>query len=296
MKRYLAAFLLILHTCCLYSQASFKVLFKTYPTGSIQRIYDYDYAFKDDVVFWLLDSSVRYISKDSMVILTINYPVKEKWTQTVDYLNAKKQIVKTEHFIQDYLYKTTEWKYDTQNHVTYHAEIEKDSKIKSYTRCYSFDIKKTPEGCTEVEHCSLNGKQEFTTFNYYDKKHNIQKQVRENDAHKAMHIETYNYSSTGKLLSREVFFPEFGVTKYYKETWWDTKCYKAIPYTGDLITVENKEQALRKELLRNKIFLQTNECENMEYTLNNFANTLIFKKGAEHNKKIATVVIKEKIK
>ncbi len=296
MKQYFAVLLLIIYITSASAQASFKVIFKTYPTGSIQHIYNYDYLYKDEFHLFYRDSTVIYISKDSMVIMTEQYPTKEKMICTVDYYNTKKQLVKTEHFIEDYLMKITEWKYDTMKRIIYHSEKETDSKTRSYVRSYSFEVKKTPEGVTETEYCKFNGKPEFSTINYYDKKHQIYKQVRENDAHKAIHIETYNYSSNGKLLSREIFFPEFGITKYYKEKGWDTKCNKTMPLTGDYITEENKEQVLIKEMNKNKNLLLNSDCPDMEFIFTNFANTISFSKESERNTKTASISIKERMK
>jgi hypothetical protein len=278
------------------AQTTFKVVFKNYNTGTIVRTYDYEFSYKNDFSLFLDDSIVTRASADSLVVMEEKYVPREKMKRTVSYFNAKKQLVRKESFIEDYIYQTEEWKYDTFNRVIYEALQETGSKEHSFQRTFSFKTEKTNDGVEVTENCSFNGALEFCTTNFYDKKHVIYKQIRKNDEGKPIHIETYEYNAAGKLVQRQVYFPEFGVTKYFKEGSGDPKCYRYAPLGPEKINEENKEDILKKELLKNKAILLSNDCEDLEYKYMNSVNSILIKKIHEHNKRTVSVTIKEKIK
>lgn len=297
MRRTLLVLLLL--TCLkadLHAQSSFKVVFKTYPTGTITRTYLYDYDYKNEFLLWLTDSIVTYASKDSMVLMTLTYPVRDKMKRSVSYLDKKKRIIKTEQYIQDYMAKSEEWKYDTLNRITYHSVKETGSSYNSYVRTYTYNVEKTSEGTAEKENCYHAGHLEFATTDYYDKKHCILKQVRQNDAGKTIHVETYTYDKFGRLSERELYFPEFGVTKHYKEDCADAKCHKIAVLPYEKVTESNIETILKKELIRYKVLLLGDDCEELEYKLINAITGIEIKKKKDHYKRTIAISIKERVK
>jgi hypothetical protein len=210
------------------------------------------------------------------VILTISFPFREKSVyKTINYLSGKKQLIKTEEFRDDNPLVTKEWRYDDKGFKTLYYE---DNKMngKNYKKTYEHTTDKKNGETIVTESSYFNGKIEFYTKSYYDKKNVKYKEVRLNDNNKdVVHIESFIYGENGKLKERSVFFPEWHVTKKFAEKGGDAapKCFKTMPVgIADKPTLSSKQIYLKKVLTKNQFIVLSSECEEFEYRFRNFSN------------------------
>src|ERR1043165_5773500 len=79
------------------AQSTFKAGWNTYPVGSVIKEYTYTANFADSLHLNPSDSAYTYASPDSSVTMTVVYPLRDRSVyKTINYFNAKKQIIKTE--------------------------------------------------------------------------------------------------------------------------------------------------------------------------------------------------------
>jgi len=286
MKKYLLFFFLSVVATSLYAQPIFKAGWNSYKTGMIIHEYTYDYNFKDSSHLYLTDSSIIYATGDSLVTLTVNYPLHEKILyKTAHYYNIKKQLIKSEEYKGDELLVSNEWKYDEKNRKI--CQIE-DNKItgKNYKKNYDY----TPEKNGDIiitESAYENGRIEFYTKSYYDKNSVKYKEVRLNDNNKdIIHIESYIYGDNGKVKERTVYFPEFKVTKKFdeKEGYEQAKCFRSLPMgTNEKINLRTRITFIKKFLAKVQPVLSDPDCHEFEYKFSNNNNCEIIVKTTSIN-------------
>ena len=292
---FLAMMLVLLMSLHCGAQSTFQSGWKTYKTGTLAKQYDYSFDFGDSVRLAFLDSIATFASTDSSVTVSIENAPKSKPTRTVNYLNSKKQVVKCEYYVGDALYKVNLWHYDTFNRITYFSYAETKAPVHNYVRTYSYQAEKTAEGTLEIERSSYNGKPEFTTEHYFNKKHMPLKDIRMNDVHQIEHIETFKYDANGHLKERSIFFPEFGVTKHFEEKHADTKCIKNIPLGKEHVPPAARELYMKRLVARNKLAFLSDDCPDLEYTFSNGAIDIVVTKEKEHNRRKISFTTRERL-
>lgn len=292
-------FLLVLLHLQLWGQATFKAGWNTYKTGFITHEYTYDYTYKDSIHLYLTDSAMIFATTDSLVTMTVNYPIHEKAIyKTVHYFNIKKQLVKTEEYKGDNLLTSNEWKYDDKNRKIYHFEENKQSG-KNYKRNYDYTTEKNGD-VVVTESQYADGRIEFYTKSYYDRNSVKYKEVRLNDNNKdVVHIETYTYGENGKVKERTVYFPEFKVTKKFdeREGYELPKCFRSLPMgTLEKINIHTRITFMKKFLMKVQPILTDKDCEDYEYKFSNYTNCEILVKTTKvNNTKKVIFRYKEKV-
>ena len=279
MKNIVFALVLFFFFANTWAQSTFKAGWDTYKTGMITHEYTYNYSFNDSFRLYFADSSIIFSAPDSAVVVMINYPVQSKtFHKTINYFNAKKQVLKTEEYKGENLLFTREWKYDDKNRKNYYYEDDKVND-KSYKKTYDYSTDKKTGDLIITESDYSNGRIEFYTKSYYDKQLVKYKEVRLNDNNKdIIHIETYTYGDNGQLLGRSVFFPEFKVTKKFAEPGADDppKCLKTLPLSpSEKIYLPGKVIYLKNFLNKIRPLLSKPECIEYEYKYANMANEII---------------------
>lgn len=258
---------------------TFKAGWKTYDAATLIQDYTYSYVPTDSLELVVKDSALTYITADSSVVMTEYYKKKENaFYKDVSYFTTKKQLARTELYKDDYLIESNEWKYDDKNRKLLHLRTNNLNK-NTYKKTYDYSTdKKTGE--TVVMECAyFNGKIEFYTQQYFDKHDVLNKEVRLNDNKKdVVHVETYTYGENGKVKERSVYFPQFKVTKKFAEPAGavPAKCYCIKP-AGIAIraTLANRNDYVKKVLIRNKVQLSDTTCPDFEYTFTNSLNCSI---------------------
>jgi len=256
-----------------WAQPTFKAGWNTYTTGIITHEYTYSFTPNDSFRLYPTDSAIIYSATDSAAVVMVSYPFREKtYNKTINYFNAKKQVVKTEEYKGDNLLMVKEWRYDDKNRKNYYFEDNKTSG-KNYKKNYEYATDKKTGDLIITESAYYNGKIEFYTKSYYDKKNVKYKEVRLNDNNKdVIHIESYTYGENGKVKERSVFFPEFRVTKKFQESGADDapKCTKVTPLgTAERIYPPGKAIYLRNFLNKIQSMLSDPECSQFYYKYSN---------------------------
>jgi len=163
------------------AQPSFKVGWNTYKTGMITHQYTYSYTYTDSTVLQLTDTLTILTSTDSLVSVSIHTPMRGRNVyKTADYLNPRKQLVKTEVYKDDALQSNNEWRYDDKNRKCLHVEENKLNGT-MYKKTYDYSNDKKSGDMVITESAYYNGKIEFYTKTYCDKKNCKYKEVRLND-------------------------------------------------------------------------------------------------------------------
>ena len=273
MKKIIFSFIILLSTADIWAQATFKAGWETYKTAMIIHEYTYNYSFNDSFRLALADSAEILVAPDSAVVMQVNFPFREKTiSKTINYFNAKKQVIKTEEYRGDNLTMLHEWRYDEKNRKSYYFEDNKLSG-KNYKKNYEYSTDKKTGDFVVTESSYYNGKIEFYTKSYYDKKTVKYKEVRLNDNNKdVIHIESYTYGDNGKVKERSVFFPEFKVTKKFTEPGGDDapKCIKATPLNpAEKIYGPGKAIYLKNFLRKIQAMVTDPECSEFQYTFSN---------------------------
>ncbi|MES2702203.1 MAG: hypothetical protein V4649_06165 [Bacteroidota bacterium] len=268
------ASLLLLFVGVAHGQGNtFKAGWHTYQTGIIIHEYAYNCNFNDTVKLSLTDSSKVYATSDSLVTMTLCQPVKERSVyKTVNLLNAKKQILRTEEYKDDNQQMLKEWKYDDKNRKCYHLEENKRTGT-VFKKTFNFTTDKKNGDFIILENAYYNGRIEFYTKTYYDKRLVKYKEVRLNDNNKdVVHIETFSYGENGRVKERTVFFPEWKVTKKFAENagLMPAKCFKSFPAgIADKITPSTRLAYIKKVLTKNRATLSDAQCDEYEYCFTN---------------------------
>jgi hypothetical protein len=185
-------------------------------------------------------------------------------------------LLKTEDYKDDNLLEIKEWKYDDKNRKTYSID---DNKINgnNYKKYYEYATDKKNGDQVITETAYFDGRVEFYTKTYIDKKNIKYKEIRLNDNNKdVVHIETFIYNKDGKLTERSVYFPEWKVTKKFTEPVDDDlqpKCLRILPVgIPDKLTPATKIPYIKKVLVKNKLVLTDKDCPHFSYTFRNFTN------------------------
>ena len=284
---------------CLQAQPTFKAGWNSYITRTITHEYTYDCSFKDSARLYITDSAITFAAPDSLVTMTVNYPLHEKAVyKTVYYFNPKKLLIRSEKYKGENLQKSNEWKYDVKNRPVYHYEDNKDNG-NNYKQISEYNNEKDGENViTESQY--FNGKIEYYTKSYYDRKGVKYKEVRLNDNNKdIIHIESYTYGENGKVKERTVYFPEFKVTKKFDEKEGSelSKCFKTMPMgVTDKINPHTRITFIKKFLSKIQPILSDKDCQEYEYTFNNGSNCeLIVRTTKVNNMKQVVYRYKEKM-
>jgi hypothetical protein len=245
----------------------------------ITHEYNYGYSLNDSFRLYLSDSTQVLASTDSAVVVAVNFIIRENtYNKTINYFNTKKQVTKTEEYKGENLLAVKEWKYDDKNRKTYYFE---DNKVngKNYKKNYDYSTDKKTGDLIVTESSYYNGKIEFYTKSYYDKKLVKYKEVRLNDNNKdVIHIESYTYGDNGKVKERSVYFPEFKVTKKFEEKGADDapKCSKVLPLSpSEKIYPPGKAIYLKNFLKKIQAMISDPECSQFEYKYCNQINDII---------------------
>ena len=278
MKSIIFTLVLFIWTVDVRGQATFKAGWDTYKTKMVIHEYTYNFTPNDSFRLYPADSTVILISSDSAAVIVVNYPLREKtYNKTINYFNAKKQVIKTEEYKGDNLLILREWKYDEKNRKNYYYE---DNKVtgKNYKKNYDYSTDKKNGDLIVTESSYYNCKIEFYTKSYYDKKMVKYKEVRLNDNNKdVIHIESYTYGDNGKVMERSVYFPEFKVTKKFTESGADEapKCSKVMPLNAsEKIYLPGKAIYLKNFLNKIQPILSDPECTHFEYKYTNLVNEI----------------------
>jgi hypothetical protein len=282
-------------------QQTFKTIWKTYDVGWIIHEYNYNYIHSDSVHLYLLDSATTYVSKDSLVTMTVATRYRDKSLyKTINYLNPAKLVIKTEDIKDEVLQEVDEWVYDDKNRKVQH---HKDSKLNGnkYRKKYEYKTDSKTGGSEAIESSYYNDRIEFYTKMYYDKQHVLYKEVRLNDNNRdVIHVENFYYGENGRLKERTVFFPEFKVTKKFQEQAGDipAKCYafKAVG-VPERATLGTKIAYMKKVLLKNQVSIADPACKEFELTFtNNTTCAITVATTKVNNGKTVRFRFKEKIK
>ena len=256
------------------AQASFKAGWNTYQTGMLIREYGYNYANNDTGKLTLTDSSMILLSPDSLVTLTISFPFREKSVyKKIHYFNEKKQIARIEEYKDENLLVARDWRYDDKGRKVLHTEENKVAG-NNFRKTYDYSVDKKTGDVLVSETSQFNGRVEFYTKSYYDKKNMKYKEIRLNDNNRdVVHIESFFYGENGKLKSRSVYFPEWKVTKHFEEKEGNMPdgCTKSLPVgTAEKITISGRLSFMRRLLVRNMVLLSSPDCEHFCYTYKNY--------------------------
>ena len=276
MKRSIFTLVLCSITVALWAQPVFKAGWNNYPIGTLTHEYGYNVAFADSIKLNITDSSQIFTSPDSLVILVVSFPFRDKSIyKTVHYLNAKKLEIKTEDYKDDNLLKSKEWRYDDKGFKTYYTEENKVNGS-SFRKSYDHFTDKKTGDVIVTETSYNNGRVEFYTKSYYDKKNVKYKEVRLNDNNKdVVHIESFFYGENGKLKERSIFFPEWHVTKKFEEKEGNEipKCFRIMPVgIADKATLPGRMMYIKKVLTKNQMTILDGECHDFEFKFRNFSN------------------------
>lgn len=258
------------------AQPTFKVGWNTYKTGMITHQYTYKYMYTDSTVLLLIDTLNILNTADSMVVVSVHTPMRERSVyKTASFLDGRKQLVKTEEYKDEGLLSYKEWKYDDKNRK--YQQVE-ENKLNGtvYKKNYDYSIDKKNGDVVVAECARYNGKIEFYTKSFYNKRNEKYKEIRLNDNNKdVVHIESYTYGDNGKLKERSVFFPEFKVTKKFedREGAMPTKCYKTLPLgTLEKPNLNNRIPFIKRVLFKNQAVIYDKDCEVFEYKFTNNSN------------------------
>ena len=276
MKKYAFTAILLMFYTTLLAQATFKAGWNTCNTGTLTHEYTYSYVYKDSIRLYITDSLQVFTSTDSLTILTLTFPYHDKSVyKTINYLNPKKLLIKTEEYKDDNMQVSKEWKYDDKQRKNYSFE---DNKLNgnNYKKYYEYNTDKKNGDMVISETAYFNGKVEFYTKTYIDKKNVKYKEIRLNDNNKdVVHIETFIYGADGKLQERSVFFPEWKVTRKFPEKQDNMlpKCSRVLPVgIPDKVNLHTRIAYMKKVLVKNQLILNDKDCDHFAFTFRNFTN------------------------
>ncbi len=280
------------------AQPTFKTIWKTYSTGWVVHEYTYNLVQTDSARLYLADSATIYVSTDSLVSMKVSWRNNDQSEyKTVNYLSAKKQLLKTEEYKDETLLESNEWRYDEKNRKQQHY---KDSKVTgaSYRKQYEYISEKNGDAVI-LESSYYNNTIEFYTKYFYDKDRQLYKEVRLNDNNKdIIHVETYTYGENGKVKERSVFFPEFKVTKKFAESAGNVpaKCFGFKPAgIADKPNNNTRIAYMKRLIAKNQALISDPVCTEFEFTFNNTPNCSVTIASSKVNKgKTVKYRLKEK--
>lgn len=265
---------------CTNAQNTFKVGWNTYKAGFVTYEYTYSLSITDSIRLRVEDSTIIVTTADSSVSQATHQPFREKTVyRTATFRNSKKQIVKTEDYKDDLLKDIIEYRYDDKGRVVFWQRDNRNSGVVT-KKIYDYGTDKKTGEQVVSENSYINGRIEFYTKSYHDKSNKKYKEVRLNDNNKdVIHIETYSYGPAGQIQERTVYFPEFKVTKKFKEVDGDimAKCYSIFPLgTLEQPSQHNRLHYCKKIVQKNSKLLNDLECPVFEYKFSNRRNCDIF--------------------
>ena len=281
-----------------FAQKTFKVDGETFVTGMITRQYLYDITFRDSFLLHLVDSEVVYATLDSGIIADFNWPIGGAYVAKFWTMNKQRFPLKCRYFTADHLVSEQSWDYDPTGKIK--LEFTEGDKAKGTLRkeTYSYSEDKINGDQIILVSSTLNGKPEFFTKQYYDKRNLKYKEVRLADNKKdVVHTESFNYDEGGRLVSRSIHFNEFNTTKTFKEAESTVggKCFKRLPLSlKERVTAGNKVQILRKMLGENQVIINDPSCKDFEYSFKSFSCEILVKTNSKSGTKQAVLTIREK--
>ena len=300
MKNIFALLIILAANTTMFAQSTFKAGWNTYQTGMIIHEYTYTYTFTDSLHLYLSDSSVIYVTPDSMVTAALTSHVRDNSIyKSINYFNGKKQVTKTEEYKDEALQQMNEWRYNEKGQKITHIE---DNKLNNnnYKKNYDYATDKKTGETIVTESAYYNGKIEFYTKSYYDKNNQKTKEVRLNDNNKdIIHIESYVYGENGKVKERSVYFPEFKVTKKFEEREGSLlpKCFRTMPMgTTEKINLHTRIAFIKRFMTRMQSVISDHDCDEFEYKFTNATNCdIIVASTKVNNTKKLIFRFKEKV-
>lgn len=282
-----------------FGQATFKCGWNTYKTAFIQHEYTYNCLLKDSIKLFWQDSTVTFITADSLLAFTVDYSSQEKSLyKSARFFNPKKQLIKEEEYKDNDLQSIVEYKYDEKRRKIYQLDDNRVTKT-TYKKTFEYLSDKKTNDSIIQEVAYANGRVEFYTKTYFNKQGLKYKEVRLNDNNKdIVHVENFFYNAAGKLKERTVFFPEFNVTKKFPENINDNpeKCSRSLPINvADKFTPASKVGFAKKVLNRNLSLLYDVACHDYAYRFHNKDCEVKIVTTKINNVKQVTVAYKEKI-
>ncbi len=281
----------------LFAQTTFKCGWTTYKASMIIHEYTYSYTLSDSVKLFLADSTKTFIAPDSTASLNVDYPFHDNATYKIaNVYNAKKKLVKSEELKNDQVQVLREYKYDDKNRKI--AETE-DNKLSgnNYRKTFDYGTEKNGEAVIN-EAAYFNGRVEFFTKSFFDKKNQKYKEIRLNDNNKeVVHVENFIYNSAGRLKERSVYFNQFKVTKTFPEGGDDPEhCFKAqVLSMPEKPTLATKIAFIKKVILKNKALLLDPECHEFEYRFYNSDCEVLIATTKTNNIKKVVLRVKERL-
>jgi hypothetical protein len=258
------------------AQPTFKAGWNTYNTGMIIHECTYQLNQADSMKLSIADSTVVYVSTDSLVTLTVHYSPRERSTRkTARYLNIRKQLMKLEEYKDENLVESNDWKYDEMHRKIYHI-IENKITGNSYRKNYDYSSDKKSGDIIITESSYENGKIEFYTRCYIDKNNVKYKEVRLNNNNKdVVHVETFIYGDNGKVKERSVYFTEWKVTRKFPEAAGavPARCTRIMPMGMlEKPSMNNRIVFMKRVLAKNQSAFADNTCTEYEYKFTNLSN------------------------
>jgi hypothetical protein len=266
MRKCIFILLLLVVGCRISAQTTFKCGWTTYKASMIIHEYTYSYTLGDSIRLFLADSTKTFVAPDSAATLNIDYPFKDNITYKVaNTYNAKKKLIKSDELKNDGVQVSREYKYDDKNRKVYETE---DNKISNniYKKTFSYSTEKNGDQLVS-ESAYFNGRIEFYTRSYYDKRNVKYKEVRLNDDNKeVVHVENFIYNDAGRLKERSVYFTQFKVTKTFPEGGDSpADCFKSqVVNITDKASPATKIAFLKKLIAKNKPSLLDPSCHEFE--------------------------------
>lgn len=281
------------------AQHTFKAGWKTYNTGTIIHEYSYRCDYTDTVRLFVTDSMRTYIAADSAVVLTEAVRGHDKNVyKTIYYFNPGRQLIKQEDYKNDNLLERNEWRYDDKKRISSHIR-NSSTNGNVYKKLFTYSTDKGSGESVEQECAYFNGKVEFYTKKYYDKKNVMYKEVRLNDNNKdIVHVENFTYGENGKVKQRSVYFPQFKVTKTFDEPagMIPAKCFGLRPMGSIDKGPSARIPFILRVMAKHKVMLQDTSCKDYEYTFSNNTNCFItISSGKEPGTRMVRYRLKEKV-
>lgn len=258
------------------AQSTFKAGWNTYNTGMIIHEYNYKYMHSaDGPHLYATDSALTFVDRDSLVTMRVAHnPKGGVEYKTINYMNPRKYVIKKEEYSNGNMVELNTWKYDDKNRMTFHLKQDKTNGY-TYKKNYRYEKEKNG-GYIMFESSYFNGRIEFYTKYHYDSKKVLVKEVRLNDNNKdVVHVETYTYGENGKVKERSVYFPEFRVTKTFKEPEGNVPAKCSATMAAGIKAIANpatKISYIKGVIMKNLATISDPECSDFDFTFSNKSN------------------------
>lgn len=270
----------LLLTSPLLGQAFFEADGKQIPTGSITKIYNFSYAYKDSLKLFLDDSTVQYFNTNNTITKTETYSEYFKTsvpTVQIHYFGTQGRDSVSKIFHKGKLYLMYKYKYDKIGRIIYYGikEFNTDSSYnRSSERFYEYRDSSISTGKIQIQTVffvnDAYGEKKiiYKVITEYDKKKRKIKETQESKANDPLaQITIYTYNEKDSLISKKIDGMET-LNSIIKRT--NTKCDTETEYSflsTDYISIKQLTYQLLTENIK---LLTTDECE---YFLNKLIAT-----------------------